>query len=126
MQQPLQITFRGVERSDSIEGLIREKAAHLERFYPNLTSCRVVVDAPHQRQHHGRLYSVRLDIRVPNAEVVVNKGDAREHEHEDVYVAIRDAFSAAVRQLEDYARHQRGEVKRHSRPAPDKLSKLSA
>ncbi|HEV3242661.1 MAG TPA: hypothetical protein VGY14_05390 [Methyloceanibacter sp.] len=34
--------------------------------------------------------------------------------HEDVYVAIRDSFDAAVRQLEDHARRLRGDVKSHA------------
>ena len=41
----------------------------------------------------------------------------REHD-EDVYLALRDAFDAAKRQLEDAARELRGEVKVHA-PAID-------
>ncbi|MDX1488117.1 MAG: cold shock domain-containing protein, partial [Acidiferrobacterales bacterium] len=33
--------------------------------------------------------------------------------HEDVYVALRDAFAAARRQLGDYARRRRGDTKVH-------------
>jgi hypothetical protein len=36
---------------------------------------------------------------VPGSEIVVDR-----QENEDVYVALRDAFDAAKRQLEDYAR----------------------
>ena len=43
---------------------------------------------------------------MPGQEIVVN------HEHdEDVYVALRDAFDAAKRRLEDYARIRRGETR---------------
>jgi cold shock CspA family protein len=37
--------------------------------------------------------------------------------HEDLYVAIRDAFNAAGRKLQDHARRRRGKVKLHE-PAP--------
>ena len=36
------------------------------------------------------------------------------HAHDDVYVAIRDAFDAAVRQVEDHARRMRGDTKTHT------------
>jgi ribosome-associated translation inhibitor RaiA len=55
------------------------------------------------------LHSVRIDLSVPGAELVANH--ARD---EDVYVALRDAFAAITRQLEEYARRQRGEVKTHA------------
>ena len=103
MQIPLQITFHGMERSDAIEAKIREKAAKLDRFHSRLTSCRVVVEVPHRHHHKGKLFSVRIDMTVPGGELVVNR-DSSDHSHEDVYVAIRDAFNAAIRQLEDHAR----------------------
>jgi cold shock CspA family protein len=124
MQQPLQITFHGLEPSDAIEARIHAKTAQLERFYPYITSCRVTVDAPHHHQHRGRLYSVRLDIRVPDAEIIINRDHHADHAHEDVYVAIRDAYDAAVRRLQDYARHRRGETKRHAEPQHGRITKL--
>lgn len=108
MQMPLQITIRDFEHSDALETHIREKAAKLDEFSEHITSCRVVVEVPHKHQHQGRQFNVRIDIGVPGSEIVVN------HDHnEDVYVALRDAFDAAKRQLEDYARKIRGDVKKH-------------
>jgi len=71
----------------------------------------VVVEMPQRHKHQGKLHSVRIDLTVPGAELVANHT-----QHEDVYVAIRDAFDAMSRQLEDYARKQRGEVKTHAAP----------
>lgn len=113
MQDNLQITFRGVEQSDAIESRIRTKVAWLERFGQTITSCRVAVDAPHQHHHKGTLYSVSIDLHVAGAEIAVSKEHRHDHAHEDVNAAIRDAFDAAARQIEDHARKQRGEVKRH-------------
>jgi ribosomal subunit interface protein len=113
MQIPLQITFRNIEHSDFIEAGIREKAEKLEQFVEHMTSCRVVVEAPHKHHNKGVIYRVKIDITLPGKEIVVNHHSDEHHAHEDVYVAIRDAFDAARRQLEDYIRRQRGKVKRH-------------
>jgi ribosomal subunit interface protein len=113
MQDYLQITFLGVEKSDAIEERIRSKVTGLERYGQAITSCRVTVDAPHQHHHKGVLYSVSIDLRVAGTEIVVNKEHRHDHAHEDVYAAIRDAFDAAGRQLEDHVRLRRGDVKRH-------------
>ena len=108
MQIPLQITFHGMAHSDAIEQRVRDKAAKLERFHSRITSCRVVVEVPHRHHHKGKLFSVRIDLTVPGGELVVNRDSDSNHAHEDVYVAIRDAFDAATRQLEDYTRKQAG------------------
>jgi len=108
MKTPLQITFRDIERSDALETHIREKAEKLETFFDPIMSCRVVVEMPHQHKHQGKSFNVRIDIGVPGSEIVVNRDN-----HEDIYVALRDGFDAARRQLQDYARKLHGEVKNH-------------
>ncbi|MHB8535333.1 MAG: ribosome hibernation-promoting factor, HPF/YfiA family [Sulfuricaulis sp.] len=111
MQVPLQVTLKDMAQSEAVESRIREKTEKLGRFYDRIISCRVVVETPQRHQHQGKLYSVRIDLTVPGAELVVNRA-----QDEDVYVAIRDAFVAITRQLEDFARRQRGEVKTHATP----------
>ncbi|WP_324780965.1 ribosome hibernation-promoting factor, HPF/YfiA family [Thiobacillus sedimenti] len=108
MKTPLQITFRDIEHSDALEVHIREKAQKLETFFEPIMSCRVVVEMPHQHKHQGKVFNVRIDIGVPGSEIVVNRD-----RHEDVYVALRDAFDAAKRQLDDYSRRLRRETKAH-------------
>ncbi len=113
METPLEITFRNVPASPAIEADIREKAAKLEEFFGRITSARVVLETPHRQHRQGALYHVRIDLRVPGREIVVSRDPAKHHAHEDAYVAIRDAFDDAKRQLEDYAREMRGTVKAH-------------
>ncbi len=110
MQTELQITVRDMDHSPALDQRIREKVQKLERVYSPLMGCRVVAEAPHRHKHQGKHFSVRLDITVPGREIVVNN----DH-HEDIYVALRDAFDAAKRQLEDYAAKRRGDVKNHAR-----------
>lgn len=124
MQLPLQITFRNMDSSDAIETNIREKAEKIERFAEHITSCRVIVEAPHKHQHKGQLYNVKIDITLPGEEIVASRHPDKHHAHEDVYVAIRDAFAAAQRQLEDYVRKQRDQVKTHEAPPHGFISKL--
>lgn len=109
MQVPSQITVRNIEETEAIESRIRDKIAKLGRFYNHITFCKVVVDVPEKRKHQGKLFNVRIDIDVPGKQLVI-KRDL----HEDLYVAIRDAFKAAARQLEDYVRIKRGEIKLHN------------
>lgn len=113
MKLPVQITFRGFPPSEAIEAAVRERAGKLDRFYSGIMGCRVVVEAPHRHHRDGRIYHVRIDLTVPGGELVVKRDPARHGAHQDVYVAIRDAFDAARRQLEDYARRQRLRVKTH-------------
>ena len=118
--QPIQVVFHNLDPSPAIEAAIRERAAKLDRLCSEVIGCRVVVESPHRHQRHGKLYTVRIDVTVPNVELVVTREPGEDHAHGDVYVAIRDAFDAMRRQLEDYARLRRRQVKRHSMPqAPD-------
>lgn len=113
MQVPLQITFRGFPSSEAIESRISARVNKLERLCDRITGCRVVVESPHHHQQHGNTYRVSIDLTVPDGELVVGRHNGLNHAHEDVYVAIRDAFDALSRQLQDHVRRQRGEVKHH-------------
>jgi ribosomal subunit interface protein len=116
MQRPLEIRFRQMEPSPAIEARIRKKAAALERFSDRITGCRVVVEKDHRHHQHGNLFRVRIEIDAPGKALAVTHTGPRDHAHEDVYVAIRDAFNAAVRRLEDHVRERGGRVKVHEVP----------
>jgi ribosome-associated translation inhibitor RaiA len=116
MQLPLQITYRNMDPSPALEARIREKADKLEQIYDQIMGCRVVVEAPPKHKNKGGLFHCHIDITVPGGEIAVSREPDQRHAHEDVYVVLRDAFDAARRQLEDYARRQRGDVKTHTAP----------
>jgi ribosomal subunit interface protein len=116
MQTPLEIVFHQVDRSPAVEDAVRERVARLERFAHDITSCRVTVETPHRHHQQGNLYAVRVELRYPGSELVVNRSPAAKHAHEDVYVALGDAFRAARRQLQDRQRVRRGDVKPHHAP----------
>jgi cold shock CspA family protein len=113
-----------MKHSDAIAEDVRQRVADLEHFHGHITGCHVVVEAPHHRHRQGTLYSVHIDLTVPGAELVVSRVRRRDHSHEDVYVALRDAFGAAARQLEDNLRVRRGKVKRREEAAHGRVSRL--
>lgn len=124
MQLPLQIAFHNMEHSDAVEAAVREKAAKLDEFCDRIMGCRVVVEAPHRHHRRGNQYQVRIDLTVPGEEIVVNREPAEHTEYRDLGVALRDAFDAARRQLEDYVRRRRGAVKAHAGAAHAKVARL--
>jgi len=123
MQIPLQITFRDMEQSDAIEKAVREKAEKLNQF-ADIMSCRVVVQMINKHSHKGTLYQVLIDLTAPGTEIVVSRDHGVDHSHEDVYVAIRDSFDAARRQLQDHHRVSHQKVKAHEVPPHGRVSEL--
>ncbi|GAB4169483.1 MAG: ribosome-associated translation inhibitor RaiA [Rhodocyclaceae bacterium] len=121
MSVPLQITVREFPHSEALDAAIREKVEKLAEFYPHIMGCRVVVEIPHKHKHQGRFFNVRLDITVPGSELVINRDL-----HEDPNVALRDAFGAARRRLEDFGRVQRGDVKAHAPAERGRIVRLDA
>ena len=121
MQIPLQISLHGIAHSEALYDAIRERAQKLERYYDRIMSCRVVLELAGRHQRKGKQYSARIDLKVPGGEIAVT------HEHdEDLQVALRDAFDAARRRLEDYARSQRGDVKRHPPEYTGRVARIDA
>jgi ribosome-associated translation inhibitor RaiA len=118
MHIPIQVTFKDMTVSDAIEAAAIHHAARLERYYPRITRCDVSIASPHRHHQKGRLYSVRVDLTVPGREIVVNRDPPVDHSHEDVHLAIRDAFRATRRLLEDHVRGRRHQVKTHAKPTP--------
>ncbi len=124
MRRPLEITFHNVPPSEAVEAVVREKAAKLERFHPSIMGCHVTICAAHRRHTKGNTYDVHLNISLPGRDVIVNREPGDRNAHEDLYVAIRDSFDAARRQLEDRIRIRRHKVKQHELPTLGKVIRL--
>ena len=106
---PVQITVRDIPISPALETTIRKRAEKLKQFYNRITSCRVVIELPQKHKHQGKLFNVRIDLTIPRKELVVT------HKYDqDIYIAIRDAFDAIARQLEEYSHKRHGRVKNHN------------
>ncbi|MBI4357298.1 MAG: HPF/RaiA family ribosome-associated protein [Gammaproteobacteria bacterium] len=114
MHIPLKVTFRHMEASEAVKTKIKDHVTKLEKYYGRIIGCKVLVEIPHQHHHKGKLYRVQVDLMVPQKEIVANRVSGLNHTHEDVYIAIRDAFRATKRKLEDEIRRKRGKVKTHA------------
>jgi len=124
MQVAPDISFRDIAPSDAIEERIRGRIDKLERMYGRIVGCQVVVEAPHRRQRQGKVFRVRVHVTVPGGEIVAGRDPAQHQAYEDVYVAVRDAFDAVERRLEDHARKQRGAVKRHEEQPTARVARI--
>jgi len=112
MKVPLEISFRGIEKTDAVEDLIREKAADMERLCGDIISCRIVVEVPQQYQKSGRPYRVRINVNIPPGhEVVVRRESSEGMLHDELPSTIREAFDAAKRQVKKIVEKRRGDVK---------------
>ncbi len=118
MQQEPRISFRNIDVSDALEQRIRTRVAELDKLCDRITSCEVVVELHHRHNGQGKLFQVRVDLALPGRTIVVRREPAEHHANEDAHVAVREAFDAARRQLEDYVRVARGDVKAHAKAAP--------
>ena len=124
METPLEITFRNLDHSDAVEAKVREKVEKLEQVFDRITSCRVRIEAINRQHTKGNLYQVHIEIGVPGKQVMVDRNSGKNHAHEDIYVALRDAFNAARRRLEDHSRRKSGQVKSHEVPPHGKVARL--
>ncbi|PIR24700.1 MAG: RNA polymerase subunit sigma-54 [Deltaproteobacteria bacterium CG11_big_fil_rev_8_21_14_0_20_42_23] len=110
---PLQITFKELPHSAAIEAAVRKKAEKLNRFSNHIIRCHVVIEALQHHHQHGNIFHINILITLPGKEIIVSRNPDQHQAHEDIYVAIRDAFNAAKRQVQDYVNEQQGKVKYH-------------
>jgi len=142
MELPTQITFRNMESSEHVKEWIRSEAGKLETFYQPIMGCRVAVEVPHRHRRKGAAYEVRIDLTLPGGEIVVKRAPTLAHRlrqlrqteiskqaeldapRKKLRIAINQAFEAACRRLQEYARKQRREVKRHELPQVARVQRI--
>ena len=107
MSNDFQIVFHNIDQSDAIIDYVNKRISKLQRFKNDIMGGRVVLDSPHNNQTKGKVYSVVVELHSPNMEVVVKQDQHDKHSHEDLYVATRDAFNAAERQLKSVDKKHR-------------------
>ena len=126
MQIPLKVAFEdGVQTSEALVARIEREAKKLEQFSRNIVGCRVTVGKLSARHRQGDLFQVRLQLTLPGgAQVVADHNPSADHAHEDAFVAVRDAFAAARRRLQDWERRASGQVKLHEAPPEGRVSRI--
>jgi len=120
MDIPTHLSAKGVELSPDQTARIHAAVDGLERFFPRLTACRIVVSAPHRRpRSEPTQWKLHLSLTVPGGELAVTR-QAKPTFRE----ALDDAFDAARRQLQDHAREVRGDVKSQAEELRGRVSRL--
>lgn len=103
-----------MDSSPALEAKIREATQDLESVFDRIVGCRVTVEAPHHHHQQGNLFQVTIDLAVPGGHVVVDRTHGADPAHADAHLAIRDAFRAAKRQLDEHARRRQGSALGHA------------
>lgn len=115
-----EIKFPDFEASDFVYNAIVDRIEKLEKFYDRIIRCEVFVRAPHKHSK-TRIYHIQIRLTLPGKEIIVNREREKDLAHQDIYVAIRDAFNALTRQLESYVRHRRTSYKPRMIPSHAKI-----
>jgi len=112
MQVPVQVSFHGCDHSDAIQSLILDRIDKIEAKYGRFTHCRVVVELPHKSPTQGKLFHINIDMGVPGSGDIVHHDRGQNPAHEDVHVALRDAFGAVENQLDKVLTKRRDEQRK--------------
>jgi|GEM_PF-991173 len=97
---PCQITFKGMDPSEAARVEVRAWLDRLGVLTTPMIGGQVVIESVDEGRREDRRYHVRMELTMPEGVVVVGPEHPSNGPHEDVYVAIRNAFRAARRQLE--------------------------
>jgi cold shock CspA family protein/ribosome-associated translation inhibitor RaiA len=124
MQVPPEIAFRNIEPTDELKARILEGIQSLEEVYDRIIKCRVMVEETNPGRRAGKLNHVRIDITIPRNELVINRNPPPNPTSYDLPQAIGEAFDKARRQLLEFKRIQRGEVKTPGLPPHGRVVRL--
>lgn len=124
MKTPLQISFHNLPHSRVIERAIQEAVERLEDTHGRITNCRVIVDQPHRHHQEGNPLQVRIDLKVPGAELVVKRESAGNLAHSDLFLLIQEAFEEMQARIEEFVNRRRGFVKTHEDHPHARVSRL--
>jgi cold shock CspA family protein len=114
MKIPLELTFRDVLKTETIENLIRKKVEKLHKICDSMTSCTIAVEQPQKEMKQGSPYRVRIQCNVPPGYNIIAKREPGQGDmHDDISAVIRDTFQTAERELKKLQQQQRDEIKTH-------------
>lgn len=123
MTTALDIHFHGLERSEAVEAKVKDKVAKLQRHFERMTACRVVLEAPQRNAAKAKLFRVKIEIAVPSgAPIIVTHDREGASANEDLPLAIRDAFDAATRRVDEVSERLSGRARTdrgRRKPAPN-------
>jgi hypothetical protein len=102
-RRPCQVTFAGMVASEPPRAEVHAWLDRLDPLTASMIDGQVLIEAV-DRGRQERQYRVRMNLTLASGVVVVDYEHPSNAPHEDVFVAIRNAFRAARRQLEAHLR----------------------
>jgi ribosome-associated translation inhibitor RaiA len=122
MNVPVEVNFHGIQKSEAIEQRVLEKVAKLEKLGGRMTSCRVVLEATQRNALKAKAYCIKIEIGIARqGRIVVRHERVGSHASEELSLALREAFEAALRKMDGLVskRGQRSRLERgRRRPSP--------
>ena len=116
MKAPLEISFKGLDKSRAVEAKVAERATRLEKHFDRMTHVRVVVSAPNKLAHKGKHFEVKVEIGIPGgAPLIISEIPEGNDARTDLMIAIRNAFDSAERRLDEVAERLGGSAKKAER-----------
>lgn len=104
MTSPLQVIFHGMDRSEAVDERIVTEMQKLGKIHPRITSARVTIEAPPHHKHKGNIFAVGIVLDIPGSDLAINTGRSNNPAHQDIYIAIRDAFAILTRNVKEHTR----------------------
>jgi len=109
MQTPLQLTFRGMDHSDSLAAHLRNRAARLDGLFDGVISCHVVIERAGHHHQTGDRYRFNINVGLPGHELNVTHSPPEDREQRGNLATADRAFDEVERQLEHWVTRQRSE-----------------
>jgi ribosomal subunit interface protein len=100
MRAPMTLTFQHIERTGALEARMREIAERLRRHYDDITHCHITVEERMQDAPNRAPYGARIHLSLPGAQIHADSVGPNGEGHEDVYAALRTAYSSVSHQLQ--------------------------
>ena len=99
VRSPIILTFHHIDRYGAVEERARKLGHHLARLNERITHCHITLQGPDDPDGGGAQYLVKIDLMVPGAQILADSLHVDGAGHQDIYLALRDAFNNAKRQL---------------------------
>ena len=101
MKSAVDVVFRDLDFSASLNDTILKKLEKLSRYTDQIIHSRVVLDTPHHHKHKGKQFRASIELDIKGRPIAIAQ------DNESIHVAIRDAFISAERKIKEIAARKR-------------------
>jgi len=113
-----EISYPDFEPLERIKVTIKKQLEKLERLFQGIINCHVFVRSPHSHSKKP-IFHIQIHLEIPGYDLYINREAQKDYAHQDINIAIRDAFNALKRQLRE---RRKTMIKHHPGPTTKKLN----